>query len=161
MTQDTDDLDFYRQAVNIILEWLPSEEIRNIFSELELDEKLFDELDDKSKFFYLLRYIEIRYVKLRWRIESVLTKSSELPLKEGNLKDIDILDVHGQNKTLKELSGDFKSELGDIDPKIAFEEMLNQIGFQSKYREYENNLKEYLSYETKNIKYRKLDSGDL
>jgi len=127
--------DFFEEASSLIYNQLSEEDKIQLHTELA-DEETPDikELEPKIRFFRLLNFIEVRYVRVEdWTkktfdsLEYINSKSQNLPIEDLVFKDANNEDVSFRS---------LLSRLETLKPRKSFEVLLVQLGLQEEFRKY-------------------------
>lgn len=139
MTLNRDE-EFFQEASSLLYNWLPEEEKRQLHIELAGEEILsIKELRPDLRFFRLLHFIQVKYVKVEEWIARIFgfvkTINSNNP--DFPITDVVLKDANDKNVSLGVLWKALKTVMSEID----FQSFLKQLELQEGFRTYLDSLK--------------------
>jgi hypothetical protein len=129
-----EDEKFFRDGAKMIYDWLPVE-MKNKLGQEIAAEGLSDIMDlgEKKRFFRLLNFLEVNYVKIGLWMNKTLKHVEKLqdPQKKDSISDIEI-EFGGEKIRLSDMLAEFTKN--EID--VLFDSTLKNLGLTEKYKAY-------------------------
>lgn len=127
---------FFEKAAIIIYEWLSDEEKLKLNSELSSEGLLdIDDLRITDRFFRLLNFLEVNYIKVQKWIEEIFQCLKEInAISQNNtkIKDVEIKHFRGESLRISEVAEKFsETDLGDY-----FIATLRKLELEEEYKRY-------------------------
>lgn len=128
------DRDFFTEAAEIIYRWLDERERKSIREEIESDGGDFDELTSKERCFFLLQFLETRYVRLGSRVAKTIALSSDLKRRTLNdVKEFRLSDPNEKSLTLENIRENVPTS---EEMSKVFQDTLEEAGIDRDYKEF-------------------------
>ena len=136
---------FFKEASKTIYDWLPIDK-KNKLSQEIASEGLLDirDMEDEDRFFRLLNFLEMNYVKIGQWMEETLKHVSEL----SNLsKEKKVTDVEIQFSEEKVGLSTMSAEFSQSEIESLFRSTLKNLGLVENYKKYTEKRLEMPKYE--------------
>lgn len=143
---DKDDLSFFRDATNKIYNWLPLDKKTKLNIELASEElSNIEELAEKERFFRLLHFLEVNYIKVvDWAEQTIQRlKRFDEAHEITNIKDIEIELVERETFSLHKIF----NELSESGIKDLFYSTLDSLELEKEYKYYLLRRREVMRHE--------------
>ena len=132
--------DFFEEASSLIYSWLSEEEKRQLQAELiEEETASIQELRSDLRFFRLLHFIQVKYIKVEEWISAIFHLLEVVNSKSPNvqIEDIVFKDADDKDVSIRKIQG----ELRIAKPETIFQGFLEQIKLRSEFSRYLTSLK--------------------
>jgi hypothetical protein len=143
LTPNENEGNFFKDASDLIYNWLSDEERIQLHEELGDGIRSINDLEPNERFFALLRFVEVKYVKITKWIDDILSLLETIKWKDPDFvtEDIVFSETDGEYASLREIQRRLRGAFTEAGGSQDIEALLERLNLRELFNHYVESLK--------------------